>query len=183
MATTDPDTPRGRPSRAILAGALLIAALVAAGWIHRRFVKPDRAGSSDVSWGRAASTPDDLAADVDGELQSLLDRAQDPAAGAEDPGSFPPPPGATMLVGDTRRIDGQTVDRARYVCDATIDEIRTHYDQLMAQRGFNRAGTTRRDDGSETIVYVSPAGKAIVGLRKPRPDNTIDSIVVMFFRP
>ena len=182
MGTTDPDNTRRRFGRTAIGVALLAVALAAAWGVHHRFVAPKGSSGSKVLQPRGSAlgeSPLDGAAGMGG----LLAQARNASAGADDPGGLTPPPGATMRVGDTRRIGDQVVERAQYACDSSIDEVRSYYEELMARRGFDRAAATHGDDGSMTLVYVSSAGKAIVGLRKPSLDNTIDSIVVMFFRP
>ncbi len=179
MAASDPGGSGRRRVGAIIGVALLAAGLAGAWLIHHKYVAPssesdDRADQRDPK-AQAPTLPEEMDPMVnliDGELLSS----------AVDPVDLPPPQGAELIAADTSTIDLQRIDRAKYVSDATIDEIRSHYERLMTDRGFSQAGRTQRPDGSITIVYVSGESKTILGLRKPRPDNTMESFVVMSYR-
>ena len=182
MAAIDPSDSGRRRLRVAVGAALLIGALVAAWLIHHHVVAPSGGPGPRGARNRARSALETPLIEGPGSMGELFADVM-ASSTTDDPGGFPPPDGARLIAADTGEVDSQRVDRAEYASTASTDEIRLHYERLMTDRGFRRAGTTRRPDGSTTIVYVSSEMKAIVGLRKPRPDNTIESIVLMVFRP
>ena len=102
---------------------------------------------------------------------------------AGDPGSIPPPAGATRIRSFQRKALGFIEQQGRYEYRGSASAAVEHYKTVLAARGFTLLGTRRKSTQRRTLIFAKAPIRVILSLPNECEEGKIIYIMLTVVFP